>query len=151
LQQSGLGFRRRAVDLVGEKNIGEHRPLHELKPSPARRGIFLQDIGSRDVGRHQVGRELDAVEFEVEDFRQRADEQRLGEAGDADQQTVAAREERGQHLFDDFVLADNDLADLGQHGVALGRELFDRGDFLVVDPGRLHPSLPFQSRWRDHF
>src|SRR5256885_12578027 len=34
-----------------------------------------------DVGRHQVGRELDAVEGKLEHLAQRADQERLAEAG----------------------------------------------------------------------
>ena len=48
--------------------------------------VFLQHLGAGDVGRHQVGRELDAAEAQVERIGQRADHQRLGQAGHADQQ-----------------------------------------------------------------
>ena len=41
---------------------------------------------------------------------QRLDEQRLGQPGHADEQAVAAGEQRDQHLIDDLVLADDDLA-----------------------------------------
>ena len=38
LQQRGLGLGRRAVDLVGQDDVGEHRPLHEAEhPLPGRR------------------------------------------------------------------------------------------------------------------
>src|SRR5581483_2239719 len=140
LEQRRLSLRRRPVDLVGEENIGEDRSLHELERAPAGRRILLKNIGAGDIRRHQVRRELDAIEVEIENLRERADEQRLREAGDADEQAVAAREKRGQHLFDDFVLSDDHLADLREHGVALRGELLDRGDLFVVYGCRLHRS-----------
>jgi hypothetical protein len=80
---------------------------------PAAAGIFVDDVGAGDVRRHQVGRELDAVELEVEDLRQRPYQQRLGEAGHADDQAVAADEQRQQHLIDDVLLTDDQLGQLG--------------------------------------
>ena len=75
--------------------------------------VFLDDVRAGDVRRHQVGRELDAVELEVEHLRERPDEQRLRQAGHADDQAVAADEQRQQHLIDDVVLPDDELAELG--------------------------------------
>ena len=84
---------------------------HHLAAAGGR--IFLNDVGAGDVRRHQVGRELDAVELQVEHLRHRVDQQRLGQAGHADDQAVAADEEREQGLADDFVLADDELFQLG--------------------------------------
>ena len=67
LEQRGLRLRRRAVDLVGEDDLREDRPLHE--PQRARAVILVEDLGAGDVGRHQVGRELDALEAQVENLR----------------------------------------------------------------------------------
>ena len=80
-------------------------------PASGRR-VFADDVGARDVGRHQVGRELNAVELEVEHARHRMDEQRFGEARHADDEAVAADEQRQQHLLDDLVLADDELLQL---------------------------------------
>ena len=65
------------------------------------RVVLLEHVGAGDVGGHQVGRELDAVEGEVEHLGERRDEQRLREPGHADEQAVAAREERDQQVVDD--------------------------------------------------
>ena len=84
LEQRGLRLRRRAVDLVGQDDVREDRPLHESQAAAAL--LLLEDLGAGDVRRHQVGRELDALEVEVEDVGERLDEQRLrqpGHAGDA--------------------------------------------------------------------
>ena len=74
--------------------------------------IFLEQLGAGDVARHQVGRELHAREAQVERLRDRLHEQRLREAGHADEQDVTAGEQRGDEIVDDLVLADDAAADL---------------------------------------
>ena len=54
------------------------------------------------------------VELQLEHLRQRLDQQRLGQAGHADDQAVAADEQRQQHQLDDVVLADDELVQLGE-------------------------------------
>ena len=58
-------------------------------------------------------------------LRDGADQQRLGQAGHADQQAVAAAEQGHQQLLDDLVLADDDLADLLGHLLVGGGEIAD--------------------------
>ncbi len=58
LQQRGLGLGRRAVDLVGQHEAGEHRAVAEAELALA----DVEDVGADDVAGQQVGRELDAVE-----------------------------------------------------------------------------------------
>ena len=62
LEQRGLRLRRRAVDLVGEQQVGEHRPAARGELA----GRLVVERVAGDVGRHQVGRELDAREAAVE-------------------------------------------------------------------------------------
>jgi hypothetical protein len=88
----------------------------------ARVRVVLDDLRSRDVARHQVGRELDARELEVERLRERVDQECLREAGHADHETVAAREQREKHQLDHAVLADDQLAQFGANLVATGLE-----------------------------
>ena len=79
----------------------------------------VEDDLADDVGRHEVGRELHAGELEVERPGERLHEQRLGHAGHALEQHVAAHEQRGDEAGQRAVLADDDLADLladGEHG-----------------------------------
>ena len=85
--------------------------------------VFLQHVGAGDVRGHQVGRELDAFEADVEDPGQRADHQRLGQAGHADQQAMAAREDGREDLLDDVVLADDDLLQFFLHELPMLAEL----------------------------
>ena len=97
--------------------------------SDATARLFVEHLGAGDVGRHQVGRELDALEREIQDLRERLDEQRLGQSRHAGDQAMAAGEDRDQHLIDHLVLADDDLADLGENAFAtLCDPLGDRGD-----------------------
>ena len=59
---------------------------------------------------------------------ERLDQPRLGEAGHADQQRVAAGEQRDQRLIDHLALAEDDAADaLAHQGEALAERL-DLGD-----------------------
>ena len=105
-----LRLGRCAVDLVGENDLGEHRPgLEDEAPAVLR---LAYDLGARDVGGHQVGGELHAAEAEGQRLGQRTDQQRLAEAGHALQQRVAAREQAGQHALDYIVVTDHGLADL---------------------------------------
>src|SRR5215469_2925131 len=54
LEQRRLRFGRRPVDLVGEQQVGEDRPLTELEE----RGLRVVDQRAGQVTRHQVGGEL---------------------------------------------------------------------------------------------
>ena len=55
------------------------------------------------------------LEAQVEHPGEGADQQRLGEAGHADEQGMAAAEDRHQDLFDHRLLADDDPPDLLLH------------------------------------
>ena len=50
------------------------------------------------------------LKLRFERIGQRADHQRLGQAGHADQQAMAAGEDGDQQLFEDALLADDGLA-----------------------------------------
>jgi hypothetical protein len=80
------------------------------------------------------GGELDPLEIEIEDVGERLDEQRFREARHAGDQAVAAGEQRDEHLIDDLVLADDDLAQLRENTLA------SRRDFFSADGGsrRIH-------------
>ncbi len=69
---------------------------------------LLEDVTAGDVGRQQVRRELDAPELERQQPRERLDEIGLAEAGQAFEQDVAPREQRGDHFVDRLFLAEDD-------------------------------------------
>ncbi len=110
-QQGRLRFRRRAVDLVGQHNVGEQRPGQKTERTRTRLFVFLNNLRARDVGRHQVGRELHAVELERQRIGKRANHQRLGQPGHAHQQAMPAGEKGDEQLLDHFLLPDDALGD----------------------------------------
>ena len=124
LEQRGLRLGRRAVDLVGQDDVREDRAADEADLPLARRRVFLDHFRAEDVGRHQVRRELDARELEVEHLRDGVDQQRLRESRHADDQTVAARQQRRQDQFDHVLLTDDQLVELGAYLVTAGFQPF---------------------------
>jgi hypothetical protein len=127
-------FGGRAVDFVGEHDVREDGTGREHHLPPSGRRIFLNDVRAGDVRRHQVRRELDAVELEVEDLRQRPDQQRLRQSGHADDQAVAADEQRQQNLVHHLLLADDQLAELANDLLLGDIHLVGQRDVL----GRIH-------------
>jgi hypothetical protein len=109
LEERRLRLRRGAVDFVGEHDVGEDRAGREHHlPRPVAESSCTRSVPVMSDG-HQVGRELDARELQVEHARHRVDEQRLRQPGRADDQAVAADEQRHQHLLMTSSLPDDDL------------------------------------------
>ena len=107
--------------LAGARLISSaSRKLAKTGPSSVSNvaGARAVDAGADEVGRHQVGRELDALEGAAEDVGERLDGQRLGQAGDALEQDVAAGQEADEDPLEHLVLADDDAADLEQDRLA---------------------------------
>jgi hypothetical protein len=77
LQQRALHLRGRAVDLVGQQQVGEYRPEGHIEL--ARR--LVVDPCTDEVGRHQVRSELDSLELPADRAGQRLDRERLGQPG----------------------------------------------------------------------
>ena len=111
-EEGGLGFGGRAVDFVGEDDVVEEWSGYEAEFALSGGAIFLEDVGAGDVGRHEVGGELDAGEGHGQAAGDGADHEGFCEPGDAFEEYVALAEEGDQELFDDFVLTDDDTADL---------------------------------------
>ena len=76
-QQATLSFWRRAVDLVGEHNIGKQRSRHELK------SLFLaiEDGDADNIRGEQVARELDAFKGAIERAGEAVGQRGLADAG----------------------------------------------------------------------
>ena len=74
--------------------------------------VLLQHLGADDVGGHQVGGELHPAERQVDDLRQRLQQHRLADAGDAFEEGVALGEQARRDRADQLVLADDDPPDL---------------------------------------
>ena len=100
LQERRLRLWGRAIDLVREKDVGEHRTLQESEFALTCRAILMDDFGTGDVRRHEIRRELNAVEVESQASSQRVDQQRLGETRHAFENAVAASEDGDEELLD---------------------------------------------------
>ena len=131
LQQRGLRLRRRAVDLVREHGVGEDRAAHVLEAALPGRVILLEHLRPRDVARHQVRRELHARERQIECLRNRAHEERLGEARHAHEQRVASAQERRDDVVDHRMLAHDPAADLRDELLVCAREVVQQREVVV--------------------
>ena len=136
LEQRALHLGGRAVDLVGEQEVAEHRA--ELGVEAARVGAV--DARADEVGRHQVRRELHAAELAAEHVAQGLDRQRLRQAGDALEQHVAAGEQRDEQALEHRVLADDHALELIQRAFQAGARIIelDPRRCLVVVVVHLH-------------
>ncbi len=110
LQQRRLDLRRRAVDLVGQHEVREHRAQRHVKCL----GRRLPDPRADDVGRHEIRGELQADEAAAGHLGQGRHRKRLGQAGRAFDEAVAPRQQAGDEPLDHVVVADDDLLDLKQ-------------------------------------
>ena len=124
-EQRGLCFWGRAVDLVGQHDVGKQRTLHEMEGSLTSLGVVLQHVGAGDVRGHQVGCELDPPKRQLQDLGNGAHQQRLGQPGNSLEQAMPTGEQRDQQLVNNLVLTDNRLADLFSHAGVGGRKLVD--------------------------
>ena len=103
LQQRRLRFRRGAVDLVGQDDVGEDRAGLELELLLD----LVEDADAHHVAGQHVRSELDALEGAVERMRQGLRQRGLAHAGHVFDQQMAARQQGDQRQLDGFVLAAN--------------------------------------------
>ena len=101
LEQCGLHFRRRAVDLVGQQHLVEDRAGLEFEVAILR----APHVASGQVRRQQVRGELHACEAGIQARGQRAYRGGLGQARRALDQQVAVGQQRDQQALDELVLA----------------------------------------------
>ena len=109
LQQRTLHLGGRAVDLVGEYEVGKDGTLLDEEALL----LLRVDHRAHHVGGEQVGGKLDAVEVGIDQFRKGADGQRLGQSGHALQQHVAVGEETDEQRFYEVLLAHDHVAHAG--------------------------------------
>jgi hypothetical protein len=103
-------------------------------------GVRPIDPGADEICRDEVGRELQALERAAEHVRHGLDGERLGQAGDALEQDVTAREQRHQHALEHRLLADDHALDLEQAG--LERVVGDAGGTRVLVLALQCPQAP---------
>ena len=122
LEQARLGLRRRAIDLVHQHHIREHRAGTKLETLLA----LVVDVDPDDVGGQQVRGALDARELAIDRARKRAGERRLTNAGVVLDQRVALGHQSDQEMTEDLradvdgaLDVECDAADDGRRGLTL--------------------------------
>ncbi len=146
-QQRGLGLGRRAVDFVGQQQVGEHRALAQLE-------LLAGDVVHRvagDVAGHQVRGELDSRELPAEAACQGAYQQCLAETGNALDQHMPPGDQRRQQPIDHLMLADHGLVQFLAQGlrqlagtlVPTGR----RNRIVRLRSGFAHRAFLMRCRW----
>ncbi len=105
--------------------LPKNRTRDERPAAVAGGRVLFDDVGAGDVGGHQVRRELDALEHQAQGLRDGPHQQRLGRAGQAGDQAVAADEQRDQDLIEHLLLADDHFPHLPDDLVASGLETLD--------------------------
>ena len=120
---------RCAVDLVGQEDAGDDRAGANVE----RAGRGAIDLRAGQVGGQQVGGELDAAERQVEGLGQGTDRPRLGQAGHAFDQDVAAGQERDHQPFQQGPLADDQVFHpLDEQVVPAGTASLEAGSSRIV-------------------
>ena len=101
LQQRGLRLRRRAVDLVGQHDVGEDRALARTRtPLGRSSSSWMTSVPVMSDG-IRSGVNWMRLNSRSSTSRERADQQRLRQARHADEQAVPPREDRRPHQADD--------------------------------------------------
>src|SRR6185369_9783833 len=106
-QQGRLSLRGRAVDFVGQYDVGEDRSGFELE----RARPLIEDFKTGDVRGQHVGCELNALKRTVEAARQRVPKRSLAYTGNVFDQQMPARQECHESKLDYIRLAANNTLD----------------------------------------
>ena len=101
LEKSRLHLRGRAVDLVGQNDLGEERALLDVELL----GLLVEDHGPDEVSGEQIGRELNPGERRADDLGQGAHGEGLGQARHAFEQDMAAGQQPDEEALDHGILA----------------------------------------------
>ena len=107
-QQSALHFGWRAVDFIGQQQIGKHRPQGSGKLA----GFLVVNPGAHQISGHEVGRELDTFEVTPHRVGKRLHRQCFGQPWHAFHQQVALCQHGHHDAFEETVLAHDDAFDL---------------------------------------
>ncbi len=104
LQKSRLRLGRRAVDLVGENDVGEDRAGHEHELAAAACRVLLDNLCTGDVRGHEIRRELHPLERNSHDLRDGGHQKSLGQTRDAHKEGVVMAEDALQSEIYQFLL-----------------------------------------------
>ncbi len=92
---------RGAVDLVGQKHVGEDGARQELE----RAGVLVEHAEPGDVARQQVRSALDPRKLAANRLRQGLGQGRLAQARQVLDEQVPPRQQAGQHVLDNLRFA----------------------------------------------
>jgi hypothetical protein len=115
LEERALHLCGRAVDLIGQEQVGEDRSERGLELAV----LLVVDAGADKVRRDEVWRELDPLELAADRLRDGLDRERLRQAGNALNKEMTASKQRDDHALEQVVLADDDLLDLEEQALHL--------------------------------
>jgi len=116
LEQGRLNLAGRAVDLVGQQQVGEDGAL--LGGEVQLLGIENQ--GAHHIAGQEVRRELDAAETQVRGLGEGLDRSRFRQSRQAFQQHMAPAQQRHQQTVQEEGLSHDDLAAFGEQGIKGG-------------------------------
>ena len=113
LEQGTLDLGWSSVDLVGEDEVGEDRPLLHLEV------LVLLAVHHRpdDVGGQQVGGELDTLVVGLYQLRQRLDRERLGKARQPLKEDMPTRKQADEERVYEVFLPDDRLTHARAEGI----------------------------------
>ena len=90
LQQSGLGSRTGAVDLIRHQQLREDRAFDKTEMAFALR-ILIQNFTAKNIRWHEIWRKLNALGLQTQNMAQRFDKPGFGQSGHANNQPMTAR------------------------------------------------------------
>ena len=142
-EQRGLRLGRRAVDFVGQDHVARTAALRGSGTRGCRSMRFSSMISVPVMSAGiRSGVNWMRLNDRFSDAGQRADHQRLGQAGHAFQQAVAAAEEGDQQLLDHLVLADDDLGQLREDLFAGVAQLANGGRIVSAEAWSVIAGVP---------
>ena len=121
-EQRALHLGGRAVDFVGEDEVGEDRAFARGEAA----GLRIVNLRADDVGGQHVRRELQAREFDVHAVRQRFHGECLGQAGHAFEEDVAVGQQADDQPLGEIILADDDFAEFVEQRMRERARFLDR-------------------------
>ena len=97
----------RAVDFVGQQNVGEQRAFLKIK-DPATIGRFGKHLRSNQVSGHQIGSKLNAPEIQLQSTGEGTDGERFTKPRDTFKQYVSATDQSNQSIIQNIRLTHDD-------------------------------------------
>jgi hypothetical protein len=105
-EQRALHLGGRAVDFIGEDEVGENRAFARAEAA----GLRIVNLRADDVGGQHVRRELQARKFHADARGHGFHRQSFGKPRHAFEEDVAVGQQADDEAFGQIILADNDFA-----------------------------------------